>query len=329
MKKKYAQAQPNTVKVEFSEGCNLACTFCGINSIRERPGKMYNFLSLEIAERIAQEMQRIEWSSRFEFTMHGEPSMNPQFVELIRAFRSHLPKNQLMMTSNGAGYLKDAARIDAAFEAGLNILVLDDYKDVNIVPKLLDRYKGTAQVYRYPESLKHTPYKRYPSGTRMIVVFLDISVPQNGVHNRLDNMGGCAAPKTLDMMGKRCARPFRELAIRWDGHIAACCDDWRGQYVIGNVMKTPLDVLWQNDEFMALRKKMYYGERDFGACDGCSDKSYRVGLLPDKLGKETMSRPTPRDEAIIKAAVARGPLANVVLRPWENVGPTIKLKEIK
>lgn len=325
---KYIQDQPNTVKVEFSEGCNLACSFCGINSIRERPGKMFNFLSVETAARIASEVARIGWRSRFEFSMHGEPSLNPQCIEILRTLRSHLPKNQLMMTSNGAGFLKDPARIDAAFTAGLNILVLDDYKNVNIVPKILERYKGSVQVHRYPASLEHSPYRRYPTSTQMIVIFLDISLPQNGVHNRLDNMGGCAAPKVDSMNGKRCARPFRELAIRWNGYVATCCDDWRGQYVIGNVMKTPLDVLWQNDEFMALRKKMYYGQRDFGACDGCSDKSYRVGLLPDKLGKKTLPKPTARDAAIIKAAVARGPLANVVLRPWEKK-TVIPVKVIK
>lgn len=30
------------------------------------------------------------------------------------------------------------------------------------------------------------------------------------------------------MNGKRCAMPFREMAIRWDGSVALCCDDWRG-----------------------------------------------------------------------------------------------------
>ena len=29
------QDPPNAIQVEFVEGCNLACSFCGIQSIRE------------------------------------------------------------------------------------------------------------------------------------------------------------------------------------------------------------------------------------------------------------------------------------------------------
>jgi len=333
---KYVQDQPNTVKIEFSEGCNLACAFCGINSIRERPGKSFNFLTPALAKRIAVEVARLGWRSRFELAMHGEPSMNPQFIELLRILRNYLPRNQLMMTSNGTGFLRDIANVDAAFDAGLNILALDDYQNVRIVPKVLARYAALhsksssgVQVINYPESLKHSPYKRWAPGTKVIVVFADISVPQPGVHNRLDNMGGLAAPKVRTQMGKRCGRPFREIAFRWDGKVATCCDDWRGQYLCGNIDKQPLDAVWQGEAFMALRRKLYRGERDFGACDGCSDLSYRVGLLPDKLGKKIMGPVTTHDKEIIQKALRHQPLTTVVLRPWEKGYKVISLKEFK
>lgn len=328
---KYVQDPPNTVKVELTEGCNLACAFCGINSIRSAPGKYYNFLSVALADKLARSLQRTGWRARMEFAMHGEPSMNPEFVRIIGVFRQHLPRTQLMMTSNGAGFLRDPAAVDAVFAAGLNLLCLDDYKNVRIVPKVLARYKGAVPVINYPESRDFSPYRRYPLRTRRIVVFQDISEPQDGVHNRLDNMGGLAAPKVDTMQGKRCARPFRELAIRWDGKIGACCDDWRGQYLIGDASKEDLGRIWQNERFMALRRKLYYGERDFGACDGCSDLSYRVGLLPDKLGKQHLPRPTARDRQVIAEGLRHAPLTTVVRRPWEH-GSTrrvIPLKEVK
>ena len=73
--------------------------------------------------------------------------MNPHFVELVGIFRQHLPDNQLMMTSNGAGFIKDTrARVEAVFTAGLNILALDDYQAVNIVP--LARMPGDGLATR-------------------------------------------------------------------------------------------------------------------------------------------------------------------------------------
>jgi MoaA/NifB/PqqE/SkfB family radical SAM enzyme len=31
----YHQDPPNSIQIELAEGCNLACSFCGIQSIRE------------------------------------------------------------------------------------------------------------------------------------------------------------------------------------------------------------------------------------------------------------------------------------------------------
>jgi MoaA/NifB/PqqE/SkfB family radical SAM enzyme len=323
----YVQDPPYTVKIEFSEGCNLACKFCGINSIREKPGKLFNFMTVQTVERIAQEVARLGWTSRLELAMHGEPSMNPNFVRIIEAIHKHLPDNQIMMTSNGAGYLRDIANVDAAFDAGLNILCLDDYQNVNIVPKVLERYaltSGKVQVINYPESRAHSPYKRWPKGTKVIVVFAYISIPQPGVHNRLDNMGGMAAPRTHEQDGKRCGRPFREIAFRWDGKVATCCDDWRGQYLCGDITRQSLDEIWQGEAFMALRRKLYAGERDFGACNGCSDMSYRTGLLPDRMGKREMGPVTAKDKLVIATAMSHNPLTTVVKRPWETVAFTKK-----
>jgi hypothetical protein len=313
------QESPFTVKIELSEGCNLACTFCGINSIRPKAGGPFFFMSPATAERIASEVARVGWNPRIEMAMHGEPSMNPKRVEIIAAIRKHLPKVQIMMTSNGGGLLKDTTEsIDAMFAAGLNILALDEYQNVNLIPKIRERYKGAVEFIDYPASKAHNPYRRYPKSTKMIIVMLDISVPQDGVHNRLDNMGGLAFPKTFEQQGKRCSKPFRDMAFRWNGNVSICCDDWRGQYQIGSIADTAIDTLWNNDRFTAARKKLYHGERDFGPCHGCSDVSYRVGLLPDKLGKQSLGKATQKDKQAIFEAVTGKPWTAIVKRPWEG-----------
>jgi organic radical activating enzyme len=313
------QDPPFTVKVEFSEGCNLACSFCGINSIREHAGSHFDFMEVSTAERIAKEVARAGWNPRIEFAMHGEPSMNPNRSELVHTFRKHLPHVQLMMTSNGAGFVKDPTNsIEEIFYAGLNLLVLDDYKNVLLVPKIKERYRGPIPMLSYPEQREYSPYKRYKHNTQVIILMKDISIQQPGVHNRLDNMGGCAAPKTDAQMGKRCAKPFRDLAFRWNGNVAICCDDWRGQYQIGSIHKEDIISLWNNDRFTAARRKLYHGERDFGACDGCSDVSVRVGLLPDKHGKEELPKPTDKDLREIQAGVTGKAWTKIVIRPWEK-----------
>ena len=64
----FYQDPPNSIQIEFVEGCNLACSFCGIQSIRENEadgpsnehGKAsapYKNLNIQTATRICKEIQ--------------------------------------------------------------------------------------------------------------------------------------------------------------------------------------------------------------------------------------------------------------------------------
>jgi MoaA/NifB/PqqE/SkfB family radical SAM enzyme len=329
----YKQNPPNAIQIEPTEGCNLACTFCGINGIREKPGVLYNFMTLGTAKNIALQVQALMgldgWNPRIEFALHGEPTMNPNLREIIQVFREHLPATQLMVTSNGGGLLKGntVQHINDLFYAGLNILALDDYQSVKIVPKIRQRVEddmlgGLAsgiEWYEYPEQPEGNPHKRYGVHHKMVTCIADISVTHTGTHAHLANHAGAAAPPSDAMAGKRCAKPFRELSIRWNGDVALCCDDWRGVYKIGNVLATQIGDLWHSAAFDAARKKLYHGERDFGACKGCTQKSFRVGLLPDPLGKVELPHANQVDQQLIAKATQGKPFANVIVwRPWEQ-----------
>lgn len=316
------QTPPFAIQVEFTEGCNLACSFCGINGIREKAGGPYNFMTLKTAERIAYQIYTAAWNPRIEFAMHGEPTMNPELIELVRVFRKHCPKQQLMMTSNGGGLLRDRGSIDSLFAAGLNLLVLDDYKTVKIVPKLLERYAGKVQIYRYPENLDAAPHRRWRPGTQAIIVVADLFTSdqnkEKGTHTTIDNHAGCAAPAPPVPLAKRCAKPFREMSFRWNGDVALCCDDWRGEYPCGNIHRNYIVEIWNSPEFEAARRKLYAKERTFNPCRKCDKVSYRTHWLPDPKGKTTLPPPSKEDEALIAKVLRRKTLAPIVLRPWEK-----------
>jgi MoaA/NifB/PqqE/SkfB family radical SAM enzyme len=294
------------------------CSFCGLQGIREKAGGPYKFMTTAVAERTAHSIAAAKWNARIEFAMHGEPSMNPDFIELIRIFRSYLPKNQLMMTSNGAGFLKNTVgTIQAAFAAGLNILALDDYKRVNLVPKVREKAGDNFKVVDYPkDGLNLSPHRRWPRSTNIVIIIEDIADAGAGSHAQINNHAGFGAPKSDRLNGKRCAKPFREIGVRWDGKVAGCCVDWTGNYKIGSVMKTPIAELWQTDAFNAMRKKLFHGERDFGPCAGCDHDSYRVGLLPDHLGKEELQKVNVKDKEVIAAALGGASFTKLVKREW-------------
>lgn len=323
----YTQAPPFSIQVEPVEGCNLRCGFCGIRGIREATGDRanlsgpYNFMELDTANAIARQLAQLEWTARVEFAMHGEPCRHPQLHTIVALFRSHLPRTQLMVTTNGLPWMEHAAGphayLDRLYEAGCNVVALDDYRPHVVAPHVRD-YTG-ATVREYPEDTHGNPHTRHPRGTRLLSIIRDISESSEGTHAHLSNHAGSAAPRNTNARGKRCANPFREIAVRWDGSVALCCNDWRGQFKVGHAVDDGLEKVWHAPVLYAARRFLYQGDRaGLEPCAGCDHLSPRVGLLPDKHGKVRLPRPDDADRAAVAAAVAGETLTPVVLRRYER-----------
>lgn len=333
MTERYVQEPPNAVQIELSEGCNLFCSFCGLRGIREKPMTDLKFMEMNLAKHLgkalATAIRNHGWNPRVEFAMHGEPTLNPSWLELARQIRGHLPHQPLMLTTNGYGFLHEGGkRVDltrtvelfAAAKKVFNVIAIDDYEYANLGRELRARLTEAHMLYAdYPADRDANPHRRrHPQLDHDIVFIEDISKATEGTHSHLCNHAGSAGPKTT--YHKRCAKPFRELSFRYDGKVAICCNDWRGEYVIGSLFEfATIEDLWQSDAFVAARKKLYHGQRDFGPCDGCDARSTRVGLLPDKKGLASLPEPDAVDLAVIGAALSAGPLAAPVRRSWEPV----------
>lgn len=302
---------PFALQIEPVEGCSLACSFCGISSIRENGANAtegvhgknsapYRFMDEKTLIHVMKEVRRLGWNPRIELAMHGEPSMHPDLPRLVKIIRHYGPKLHIQVTSNGSG-LMTAEKIAAIMEAGCNLLALDDYKHA----KFLDRIRPLLNdigypVYEYPKDPEGNPHKR--STKQRIVIINDISENTSGNH-QLTNQGGNSFAKAAEPLARRCAKPFRELSIRWDGNVALCCDDWKGSYKIGNVNENKLDDIWFHPRYEAARRRLYDKDRNFGPCQGCDVTTSRDGLLPDKMGRGKMELPDDESERFLAQAL--------------------------
>lgn len=322
----YIQEAPNAIQVEFTEGCNLRCDFCAVQGIQEKQGSGYHFMTEDTAHRIAIQIAEAGWNPRIEFAMHGEPTLNPSVEILIAIFRAQLPRQQLMMTSNGGGLLPNPVkRLNRLFDSGLNVFAFDAYESVKIWEKIADAlgWNGNAeerfQCAIYPDDKTMSPHTRRPLG-RLFIWVRDISKTTQGTHSNLTNQGGTAAPPTESMEGKRCAKPFRELSFRWDGTVAICCDDWRGLYKCGDIHASSIQDIWNGPAMDAARHYLIRGMRSYlQPCGGCDVRSYRVGLLPDKYGKVKLQDPTQEHADAATEAMSGDPYTAPVFRAWELV----------
>lgn len=316
---------PNSIQLEPTEGCNLRCGFCGIHGIRSKgpAGDLsgpYKFMTLATAQAIAGQLLFLRdqqgWNPRIEIAMHGEPTMNPALLGIVSLMRKAIGwKGYMLMTTNGIPLLGDfQAKVDRLFAAGLNTIAIDDYRP-HPVREAFEAWKGSPWKARHPADPEANPHRR-ETGQRLILVE-DISQADTGNHSHLSNHAGCAAEPDYSMQGEKCALPFREMSIRWDGSIALCCNDWRGTYRAGHVDEG-IQATWEGEAFGAARRKLYAGERDFGPCHGCNHRTYRNGLLPDRMGRDTMGPPTEADAALIDHLANGTTLTPVVLRRWEK-----------
>lgn len=321
----YRQDPPNVIQIEPSEGCTLACRFCSIRALTKGPNTTFKFMDIETAAAVGEQVVQAQWNPRIEFAMHGEPTAHPNLPGLVSVLRSYLPQNYFLLTTNGMPLIEGGQeafeqRVEALYAAGINTIALDAYRGLKVHEFARKMRRPWLKMGDYPkDGSDFNPHpRRSVRGPRMFIIVEDISYSTSGTHAHLSNQGGTSGPKDPGYYGKPCAKTFRELGVRWDGHVALCCDDWRGNFKVGNVASRTLEEMWHDPAMYAARKKLVRGQRDFGACDGCNHMSVRVGLLPDRKGQRTLPEADAHDLDLIEAAMVGQPYTPGVPRVWET-----------
>jgi radical SAM protein with 4Fe4S-binding SPASM domain len=280
--------KPWCIKPELVEGCNRSCSFCGINAIREKPG-IYKYMTICTIEIIAKECSTFCPTARYEFAGKGEPLMHPQYLEMLKIFRSYLQSAQIMLTTNGdilRGKMQE--KTELLFENGVNFILMDTYypepartnlrKEAHNLEniKVVDYFEDWAPV-------GESPYYNHRNKIQKTIVLLDDLAARDGEYGTrmLKTHAGSNPTKQInEPLMKKCSRPFREMQISWNGDITLCCDDWRKEFLIGNVHNNSIENIWKHPRLEAARARLNQKDRNFGPCQYCDAPSQRAGLLP-------------------------------------------------
>ena len=281
---------PWDFQLELVEGCNRICSFCGINAIRTAPGN-YKYMSERTLVRVCSQILDFAPTSKAFFGMHGEPLQHPEYISHFKTARNILgAKFQFTLATNGKVLMgKMQERLDALYEAGVDIIMLDTYYPERDALQeeawstkgftVLDFYKQSAELS------KISPYMNHHRKVRGLLIIVDDLGKHDGeksqrvIHNHAGGNPGKPIPR--EPLKKTCTEPFREMSIEWDGTVNLCCEDWLRRYVLGNVFTSTLEEMWSGERIEAARAMLQNHRRDFAACQFCDAGSgMRVGFLP-------------------------------------------------
>ncbi len=304
---------PWTIKLELVEGCNRACMFC--SCAFEPLHNKYKYASLELVEKVARDVSDWLPKVRFEHGQAGEPTLHPRFLDAIRIEREFNPKAQITVTTNGSvlaagGSRRMHGRLEWYFSAGINHVIMDTYlpERDTLRATVGGLPNGTYQVCEYGEYQPH----RYAGSKQRVLILMDdmLVLSDHDLRKRIGNQAGVLATsqglKNLASVGvansavrittplmKKCARPFRELLIKFDGSVILCCDDsfrialvTRGYpglgtpLVFGNASEDSLRYIWfHSDKLDAARSLLYRKNRGFSPCRECNYRGgFRLGI---------------------------------------------------
>lgn len=324
--------KPNTVQIELVQGCNRQCKFCGTGGIERK----IHTIEKDVLIRQCDLIRESGYNPRILLAGHGEPTLHPKFYACIKLMRKKLPGHWIQILTNGYLIHKNPQALSKMFEYGINDVSLDEYSDNKFDDAALQAVLTDLEA----RTGIHVDMVRMGSGVPLyapksakkhrLLIIPAIDESSVGASRVLTNHCGAGGVPNERYQHRVCTRIFRELVFRWDGWVALCCQDFRGQYPIINCMDpvvTCLDDIWRHDRFEAARRILYHEKRAFFPCNICDLMPIREGLLPDHLGKETMERPTKKDWKIVSEE--HPALAKPRLRAWESTLTTANNLNLK
>lgn len=288
---------PFYIDVELTNVCNLKCIMCSRQIMTRKLG----YMDWGIYKRIIDETSRYEAGVRF--VRFGEPFLHEEIIEMSKYARNG---NVLLFISTNGLLLSEevcrkivTTRIDevrfsmqgtdrAEYE---NIRVNGDYdlfvKNVRLLLQVRNALGSEVPFISLSTSVSKGTNKakdRFKTFWSDIVDSFNIDVTSFVYVEHLDQVKEYLDDELVDRTHKPCTDVMTKLAVNWNGDITACCNDYDGELVIGNIRNISIKDAWESGKLNRIREivgKACNHER-IALCSKC----YHVTSKFDNLKKD-------------------------------------------
>lgn len=241
------------VEIETYNRCNGSCSFCPVNKKSDSRKEM--FMSEELFRHIINQLKELDYKSSFALFSNNEPFLDDRIVGFQRYARAQLPKARMYLFTNGTVL---------TLEKFLQII---DYLDELII----DNYNQSLQLIPNVKKIRD-----YCEAHREL--YSKVTIVLRHPREVLTSRGGCSPNRSniLNVGTDRCVLPFRQLIVRPDGKVSACCNDALGQMTLGDLQTQSITEVWNGNRFSEFRKMLLAGRSNVEICSKCD--SFIKGL---------------------------------------------------
>jgi len=285
---------PSQLKIEPVYGCDKRCPFCTLaNAITDL--KDITYMDGTLYEKIVKECDGKDLK-KIGYGVHGEPTMHPEFLSMIKQMRIAVPSSVITTATNGRELRKrgDASFLLDLMAAGCNNIILDAYESqtYEIFCKDQNRIMQVAEVH----SGDDTSAFRQRKGNHIVVNNPKVAMfDQQRKNKTLNTMGTSMRYEVWQKYGinpgqfpveKPCAELHQYMTIKADGKVPVCCADGSRSMFIGDVNENSIKEIWTGRNADVMRWALVRRLRGLLLpCYACHRVSSRAGLWPH-WGKE-------------------------------------------
>ena len=279
---------PLLVDLELSSICNLKCPMCYTITDEFKQKVKKGLMDIDLVKKVVDEIAGKVPAMRF--SLRGESTLHPQFIESIAYAKSRGVKEVSSLT-NGSKITPDFFQKIA--EAGLDWLTISidgtgqEYENIRKPLKFSDILQKLKHIKQYKESnellkpvikvqgiwpaIRPNPPKYYET----LAPLTDL-IAYNPL---IDYLGNDNAIVYEDDFA--CPQLYQRLVIASDGKVMMCANDENGEIIIGNAYEQTVHEIWHGKKLNEIRN-IHNQRNGFKIIHVCRACYYPRKAVPDE-----------------------------------------------
>jgi len=269
-------AFPSMVQIETTNICNARCSICPHEKLSREIGHIDTNLYRKIIDECAGNRMHVKTILPNHF---GEPLLNPLLFEYIRYAKQKVPNSEICIFTNGSLLNEDNSL--KILESGLDVINISfdgfSKETYERIRRNLNFDQVNSNIVGFL-NLKNRMKKRKP---RIELAYVEIEDNKaetedfikkwRGVVDKVHvglfcNWGGAVVGKEiigsqhLNLKRKPCTRLWSHLLIFRNGDVPLCCQDFNGEYLLGNALRSSVGGIWHGEELNRYRQLHMKGQ---------------------------------------------------------------------